>query len=130
MSLLPLVFPVLNVPAIQALVGSSPARIYRHGSAPQGAAVPYITWFEVAGQPYDQISGAPDSDFDTVQIDCWAGNGDPTTNDGDVQVETLALAVRNALDAAGFSNRMVVNQRDPDTKRFHIGIEADFITSR
>lgn len=128
--MLPLVFQVLNVASVRALVGTNPVRIYRHGSAPQGVAPPYITWFEVAGQPYDQISGAPCGDLDSVQIDCWAGNGDPSGNDGDTQVETVAAAVRDALDTAGIANRLVVNQRDPDTKRFHIGLEADFISSR
>jgi hypothetical protein len=49
----------------------------------------------------------------------------------DAQVETLATAIRDAVDAAGFSNRLIINQRDPDTKLYRIGIQADFInTSR
>lgn len=120
--MLPLVLPVLNVPAVLTLVGTDPVRIYRHGSAPQGTAAPYITWFSVAGQPYDQISGSPCGDFDAVQIDSWAVD--------DAQVEVLAGAVRDALDAAGIANRLVIDQREPATKLYRIGIEADFISSR
>lgn len=120
--MLPTVFMTLQTPAVLAIVGGTPVRIFRHGAAPQDTEKPYITWFEVAGQPYDQISGTPCGDFDSVQIDCWSKL--------DLQVEQLARAVRDALDLAGIANRLVVNLRDPDTKIFRIGLEADFITSR
>lgn len=119
--MLPKVFPVLTTPAVLAIVGGTPIRIFRHGAAPQDTAKPYVTWFEVTGQPYDQISGLPCGDFDSVQIDCWSMD--------DIQVETLAAAVRDAIDAAGFSNRLVINHRDPDTKLYRIGLQADFINS-
>lgn len=119
--MLPKVFPVLKTPAVLAIVGGTPVRIFRHGDAPQDSAKPYVTWFEVIGQPYDQISGLPCGDFDSVQIDCWSMD--------DTQVETLAAAVRDAIDAAGFSNRLVINHRDPDTKLYRIGLQADFINS-
>ena len=119
--MLPRVFPVLTTPAVLAIVGGTPVRIFRHGAAPQDTAKPYVTWFEVTGQPYDQISGIPCGDFDSVQIDCWSMD--------DTQVETLARAIRDAVDAAGFSNRLVINHRDPDTKMYRIGLQADFINS-
>jgi hypothetical protein len=126
--MLPPVFLLLNIPAVTDIVGYdtvnglSILRIFRHGSAPQDSGRPYITWFEVAGQPYDQISGPPAGDFDQVQIDCWSTN--PT------QVETLATAVRDAIDAAGFSNRLILDSRDSDTQLYHMALEADFIRSR
>ena len=120
--MLPAVLLTLQTPAVLAIVGGDPVRIFRHGAAPQDTEKPYVTWFEVAGQPYDQLSGTPCGDFDSVQIDCWAKS--------DMQVEQLAKAVRDAVDAAGISNRLVVNLRDPDTKLFRIGLEADFINSR
>lgn len=119
--MLPRVLPVLTTPAVLAIVGGTPVRIFRHGAAPQDTAKPYVTWFEVTGQPYDQISGLPCGDFDSVQIDCWSMD--------DTQVETLARAIRDAVDAAGFSNRLVINHRDPDTKMYRIGLQADFINS-
>lgn len=120
--MLPAVFLTLQTPAVLAIVGGTPVRIFRHGAAPQDTEKPYVTWFEVAGQPYDQLSGTPCGDFDSVQIDCWSKS--------DAQVEQLARAVRDALDVAGIANRLVVNSRDPDTKIYRIGLEADYITSR
>lgn len=120
--MLPAVFLTLQTPAVLAIVGGTPVRIFRHGAAPQDTEKPYVTWFEVAGQPYDQLSGTPCGDFDSVQIDCWSMS--------DLQVEQLAAAVRDAVDMAGIANRIVVNLRDPDTKLYRIGLEADFINSR
>ena len=97
-------------------------KIGRHGSMPQKTPPPYITWFVVSGQAEDQISGPPDTDFDTIQIDCWSMD--------DKQVATLAGAVRDALDAAGIANRVVIDLLEPDTKLYRVGIDADFITNR
>jgi len=120
--ILPFVYRLLNVPSLLAYVGGDPVRIFRHGKAPQGVTKPYITWFVVAGQPYDQISGAPLDDFDTVQVDCWSND--------DTQVEQMATAVRDAFDAAGLSNRLASDTYEAETDTYRIGVEADFIRSR
>jgi len=88
--------------------------------------MPYITWFTVAGQPYNNLSDLPDGDNDIVQIDCWAGSGD----EEETVCIQLARAVRDALDAAGIANRVVIHAREPATRFFHIGLQADFIRGR
>ncbi len=105
--------------AVTAIVGT---KIGRHGSMPQETAAPYITWYVVSDQPHDTLSEAPGSDFNTVQIDCWSND--------DAQVATLARAVRPAHDGAGQHNRVAVDLREPDTKLYRVGIEADLITQR
>lgn len=105
--------------AVVAIVGT---KIGRHGSMPQETVAPYITWVIVADQPHDTLSESPGSDFSTVQIDCWSAD--------DAQAVALARAVRNALDAAGHHNRVVVDLREPETKLYRVGIEADLITQR
>lgn len=97
-------------------------RIYRHGSAPQNVQKPYITWFLVTGTPENVLNAAPCSDRNTVQIDCWS--------ESDEQIEQLAYSVRDALDSNLIANRMVINNRESDTKLYRIAIEADFIASR
>ena len=118
--MLPNVYQVLRGNA--TVVSTVGTRIYRHGSAPQDVQKPYITWFMVAGTPQDILNAAPCHDRDTIQIDCWS-----ETDNG---VETLAYAVRAALDSQLISNRMVINNRETDTKLYRIAIEADFIASR
>ncbi len=116
----PNVYATLRANAtVASIVGEN---IGRHGSMPQATAAPYITWFTVADAPHDTLSEAPASDFTSVQIDCWSAD--------DAEVATLARAVRDALDAAAIVNRVVVDLREPDTKLYRVGIEADFITQR
>jgi len=118
--MLPPIFEILTTSlTVSGLVGT---RIYRHGSAPQNVLKPYITWFVINGQPEDQLSGAPCSDRDTVQIDIWS--------EGDAQVAQLALAVRDALDSEGVSNSLIINMREVETRLFRISFQAEFIQSR
>ena len=104
------------------VVGIVATRIYRHGSAPQDVVKPYITWSLSSGVPQDVLNAAPCHDKDTVQIDCWS--------ETDSGIETLAYAVRAALDNQLISNRIIIDSRETDTKLYRISIEADFIQSR
>lgn len=105
--------------AVLAAVGD---RIGRHGEIEQDATRPYITWQIVSGIAYDNLSSIPGADFTAVQIDIYH----PT----DAGAASLAVAVRAALDAARVVNRVVVNLREPDTRLYRVGMEADFITQR
>lgn len=118
--MLPNVYQTLRLNA--ALVSLINTRIYRHGAAPQDVVKPYITWFLVSGNPVDNVSSTPCSDFDLVQIDCWS--------ETDTGVESIAYAVRSALDSAGITNRFILNTRENDTKLYRIAVEANFIRSR
>lgn len=104
------------------VVSTVGTRIYRHGAAPQDVTKPYITWFMVSGTPQDVINAAPCHDKDTIQIDCWS--------ETDAGVETLAYAVRAALDSRLISNRIIIDNRETDTKLYRMTLEADFIASR
>lgn len=116
----PPVYQTLRANAtVLAAVGD---RIGAPGEVPQDTSSPYITWFIVIGQPHDTISEPPESDFTSVQIDCWA--------EDEGAVRSLAVAVRAALDAVGVHNRIAVHLREPNTKLYRVGIEADFITQR
>ena len=105
--------------AVLATVGD---RIGPHGTVAQTETRPYITWQIVLGQPHDNLSDAPPSDFTSLQIDCYHADAKG--------VVTLASAVRDALDTAWIVNRVVVNLKDPDTKLYRVGLGADFITQR
>jgi hypothetical protein len=119
--MLPLVYPLLNVaPAVTALIGSPP-RVYRHGSAPQNVVKPYVTWSVPGGEALNNFDGA-DADVFRVQVDCWS--------DGDAEVETLAAAVRAAIEPAAHLVAYVADERDPVTQRFRISFTFDFISTR
>jgi hypothetical protein len=118
--MLPNIYAILRQNAtVLSLVST---RIYRHGSAPQNVEKPYITWFMVFGMPELQISGTPDSDMDTIQVDIWS--------DTDQGVESLAYAARTAFDNAGYAARIVQDLREAETRIYRISLEVDIIQSR
>lgn len=118
--MLPNVYQTLR--SNSTVVSTVGTRIYRHGSAPQNVQKPYITWSLASGNPENVLSSSPCADRDIVQIDCWS-----ETDEG---IETLAYAVRDALDSAMIANRFTINMRETDTKLYRMAIEADFIASR
>lgn len=117
--MLPKVYRTIRTPAVVAIVED---RVGRHGQLSPTEKRPYVVWQVVSGQAYDNLSAAPGGDFTTLQIDCYH----PT----DAGVEQLAEAVRDALDAVLIVNRVAINNIDPDTKLYRIGLEADFIDQR
>jgi len=125
--MLPLLFPLFKAaPAVLALIGTGasvddPVRVYRHGTAPQGVKVPYVTWAVPGGAPDNDLQGAA-ADFARVHVDCWA--------DDDKQVELLANAVRAALEKGGVCVAFIADGRDFETQRFRMGYAFDFITPK
>lgn len=117
--MLPLIFPLLAAaPAVTALIAG---RVYRHGTAEEGVIRPYVTWSVPGGAPENTFQGA-DADVFRVRVDCWS--------DDDTQIETLATAVRTALEPAAHLVGYVADERDPETKRFRISFDFDFIKPR
>jgi hypothetical protein len=123
----PRIFQTIAADAVvTAMIGTNPVRFYLHGSAPQKVAAPYCTWYIVAGTPENNLSTAPATDRWTIQVDCWSDNA----GTGSADVETLAEAVRDALEPIGHMTAVVVNTRDPETMRFRIGLQFDIWLNR
>jgi hypothetical protein len=121
--MLPAVFPLIKAAtAVTALIGTNPCRCFRHGSAPQGVVAPYVTWYVVAGTPANTLDDVPRADDFSIQVDCWS--------DDPVQVETLAAAVRDALELRADMTAVSVNARDPETMRYRIGLTFRFWVHR
>lgn len=120
--MLPLLFPLLNVPALHPYVGVKPARIYDFGEAPQGTDAAYITFFQVTDQPHEQISGAPCSDNVTMQVDCYSKDR--------AECRAMAVSVRRIFDGLGHSNRMIIQAREADTKLYRISFEVEIFENR
>ena len=119
MALLPPVYTLLAAAApVTALIGSSPTRCYRHGRAPQGSAAPYVTWSAPASSPERQLTGVAPADRWNVRIDCWS--------DTDTEVETLATAVRDALEPFAENLGVLVDEREAVTNRYRITQSFDF----
>lgn len=123
----PPVFQTLKASqAVKDIVGTNPPRIYRHGSAPQrpdGLPLgdPYITWSCTAA-PENTLSETPATDRVTIQIDCW--------HQTDAGIETLAVAVRDAMEPYSVMTAVVADLREPETKLFRNGQLYDWFLSR
>lgn len=105
--------------AVAAIVGT---RIYPHGDAPAEVTAPYVTWFVVDGLPENQLSDVPAIDRFVLQVDCWH----PTS----AGVDTLAGAVRAALEPVAHVTGVVLNQRDPDTRLYRLALQVDYFLHR
>lgn len=120
--MLPKVFPLLaGSAAVTSLIGTNPVRAYRHGSAPQGVTVPYVTWSIAGGAAENAFQGACADQF-RIQVDCWA--------DADLGVEALAEAVRAAIEPAAHLVAYVANERDATTQRYRISMAFDWWAKR
>lgn len=114
----PKVFKALSASvAVTTLIGASPVRAYRHGSAPQGVAAPYLTFSFPGGTPENALEGACADQFRT-QVDCWSKD--------DAQVEELAGEVRSALEPYALCVGYVADERDAQTEKYRISMVFDW----
>lgn len=119
--MLPNLFSLLSAStAVKAIIGSNPVRVYRHGSAPQGVVAPYVTQIGVGQTPENDLSGTPPVDASRVQVSCWSDN----TGTGSLGVETLASAVRRAIEPRWHILDVRDMGRDPETQRYRIDLDV------
>lgn len=124
--LLPPIFALLKAaPAVTGIVGTNPAKIYRHGIAPQGTVAPYVVWSVISDVPENNLSDAPPVDRVTVQVDCYY-----QATGGDAGVEALATAVRDAIEPTAHMTGMPINQRESDTGLYRIALQFDYFLPR
>lgn len=107
---------------VKNIVGTNPPRIYRHGSAPQEMTRPYVTWSVISGVPENNLSDLPPIDRVSVEIDCW--------HQTDAGIETLALAVRDAIEPVAHMTATVIDLRETETKLYRVAMQFDWWLNR
>lgn len=119
----PPLFETINIPAVRALLGTPP-RVWVHGLAPPPAPSgrPYAVYQIVNGFPENYLSGTPDIDSFTTQIDVYALEVDDVTN--------AARALRDALESVAYVVRWGGQFKDPDTNLFRYSFDVDWLTPR
>lgn len=119
----PPIFSVCAADAgVTAVLGSSPTRLYPFGEAPQGVTAPYAVWQVISGAPENYLADRPDLDGYTVQVDVYG--------DTDTQVAGAATAIRDAIELKSHIVRWGGQSRDPDTNRYRISFDSDWLTPR
>lgn len=109
-------------PAVTALLGTNPTRLYPFGEAPQGVTKPYAVWQLVGGVPENYLGNVPDTDSYSVQIDVYADRASTARQ--------VAEALRDAYEPKAYVANWNGESRDPDTNNCRISFDVDFITMR
>jgi hypothetical protein len=109
-------------PAVTALLGAAPVRLYPFGEAPQDTVYPYATWQIITGSPDNYLAGRPDADGYTLQVDVYAGTGSAA--------RAVTKALRDAIEPHAYITRWGGEGRDPETKAYRRSFDIDWITLR
>ena len=119
----PPIFSVCSAdPAVTALLGTSPTRLYLFGEAGQGTALPYATWQGIGGSPENYINNLPDIDSYALQVDVWASTAS--------SARAVAQALRNAIEPNAHITSWRGESRDTETKLYRYSFDLTWWVNR
>lgn len=121
--MIPGLFQILSAaPAVTALLGSNPVRVYPFGQAPQLSEYPYATYTVFSGDPQNMMDKTPDFDNLGTTVDVWAKTA--------ASAQAVAVAVRDAVEPHAHMVRIGNMTRDPETNSYRVSLDFDFFTER
>lgn len=106
---------------VQTIFGNPP-RVYPFFDAPERCQKPYAVYQMIFGTPENYLSGSPDHDYASVQVDVYA-------DDPDAAIDAVE-ALRDALEIGAYITAWGIEGRDPETKDFRKSFTVEFITPR
>ncbi|MDQ7880451.1 DUF3168 domain-containing protein [Atlantibacter hermannii] len=118
----PLFSVCASSPAVRALIGDSPVRLYPFGQQDDNVIYPYVVWQNVGGAPENYLGQRPDADTWALQVDAWADTPD--------EVIAVATALRDAIEPHAHITRWGGQERDPETMRYRYSFDVDWIVKR
>ncbi|MBD8790963.1 DUF3168 domain-containing protein [Pseudomonas syringae] len=119
----PPIFQVaLADPAVTALLGVSPLRLYLFGLAPARPQRPYCVWQVIRGSPENYLAGRPDTESYGLQVDVYAATADEARRVGHALEYSVELDAR----IAGYNGE----NRDTETGLYRYGFDVDWIVQR
>ena len=110
------------VPAVTALLGTDPTRLFPFGQAPQGVALPYAVHQVITGFPENYLGQVPDIDSFTVQIDVYAKSVS--------EARQVAEALRDAIEPHAYITGWNGESTDPETGHKRYGFDVDWHVQR
>lgn len=109
--------------AVQALLGGPELRLYPWGlNNDAQRTYPYVTHQQVGGAPGNYLSGRPDMDSCTLQVDVWAKTAE--------SARAVDKALRDAIELHCYITAWRGESVDPATKVYRISFDCDWIVSR
>jgi hypothetical protein len=121
-----MIAPIFKVcaadPAVTALIGTGPTRLYPHGEAPQGVEKPYVVWQVISGSPFNYLNGLPDTDRYNLQVDVYADTAS--------SADAVFTAVRKAIGRQAYVTGFNLDAIDPDTKNYRKGFDVAWLVAQ
>ena len=110
-------------PGAAALLGQNPMRFWPFGDAPQeNLAYPYAVWQLVTGSPENYITGLPDIDQYTVQVDVYALSANVA--------RTVAQALRDAIEPHAHIVAWRGEAVERETRNYRLSFDSEWFNPR
>lgn len=117
------IFPVCAAsPAVTALIGTSPVRLYPFGEHDDNVVYPYVVWQNRDGDAPMYLKTAPDFDEYRLQVDVYGNTV--------AEAAAVAKALRDAIQTKAYISRWGTQGKDPVTKRYRYSFDVDWIVTR
>ncbi|VVP33444.1 DUF3168 domain-containing protein [Pseudomonas fluorescens] len=107
---------------VRALIGVTPHRLYPFGEAPEGVTKPYAVWQLVTGSPENYLSGRPDLDGFTLQIDVYA----VTATCARALTDAIAHAIELKANVVSWGGE----SKDTATNLYRSSFDVDWLVPR
>ncbi len=107
---------------VTAILGTGPTRLYPAGEAPQSVDSPYGVFQTISGSPENYLSGRPDIDSVTVQVDIYGNTYE--------SVILAYIAVRNSLELKAQIVRYSGPTKESETGRYRVSFDSDWWVRR
>ena len=105
------------VKAGTTLLGTAPCRFFEFGTAPALEVVPYATWQEIQGTPFNVMEGNPSTDMLKTQIDIWGTTAQ--------ECRAVSRAVRKSIDTK-CTITFFQNGWDSDSRLYRTTLHATY----
>lgn len=109
-------------PAVKALLGAKPVRLYLFGLAPPKPKAPYCVWQVISGSPENFLAGRPDAEAYSLQVDVYAASADEARAAG----HAIEYAVELSATITGYNGE----SRDTETRLYRYSFDVDWIVQR
>lgn len=109
-------------PAVTALLGTSPTRLYMFGLAPDKPGGTYCVWQVINGAPDNYLAGRPDVESHSIQVDVYAASASEARSAG----QALEYAIELSASISSYNGE----DRDTETGLYRYSFSVDWIVRR
>lgn len=107
---------------LTVLIGNNPVRLFLFGLAPQNPQTPYVVWQLISGSPENYLSGRPDTEGHTLQIDVYASSA--------AQSRQIAGLVESTIENDCYITRYGGEEKDEETMLYRSSFDVDWLIER